>query len=219
MIKEIYLIRHGETDYNRLKRPMGAEINTHLNETGKYQALKTGQYLYDYRLNVPFDIIYSSPMLRTIETATIIKDGVDYMGEIIYDDLLIERTQGKMTELKKKDKIELNNFKNSLYTNDPIYNKLNEDIILDVIEQKFNLGKETNKELATRCELFMMKVLNSNYNKICVITHGSYITCLLKTIFKIPHVIYGDNCSISYMTYDEHGFKLITTPNILHLAI
>jgi len=216
MIKEIYLIRHGETEYNKLNRPAGSEVNIPLNDTGKLQALKTGQYLHDYRLNEPFDMIYSSPMIRTLETAEIIKEHIEC--DIIYDDLLIERRQGNMN-LSKKDKLEIKKFKNELYTNDPIANKLNEDDIYDKIEEKFKIGKETDLELAKRCELFMMKVINSNDNKICIVTHGSYLTCLIRTIFKIPHITYGDNCCISYMTYDKHGFKLITTPNTIHLTI
>ncbi len=224
MIKEIYLIRHGETEYNKCSRPIGAEINVVLNETGVQQAFKTGQYLHDYRLTVengsltPFDMIYSSPMIRTLETANIIKSQISYTGEIIYDDLLIERKQGKMTNLSKKDKLEIKKFKHSLNTNDPIANKLNEDDIYQKIEDKFNIGKETDLEMAARCELFMMKVINSPFNKMCVISHGSYLTCLLRTIFKVPHITYGDNCFISYMTYDRNGFKLITTPNTQHLT-
>ena len=220
MIKEIYLIRHGETEYNKLARPIGAEINVPLNETGIQQALKTGQYLRDYRLVesgtlIPFDIIYSSPMIRTLETANIIKDQINYAGDIIYDDLLIERKQGKMTS--KKDKLEIKKFKNALNTNDTIANKLNENAIYHKIEEKFKLGKETDIDVAARCELFMMKVINSSFNKIAVFTHGSYLTCLLRTIFKVPHITYGDNCCISYMIYDKNGFKLITTPNTQHL--
>ena len=218
-MKEIYLIRHASTEYNRLGRPIDSEINVPINNDGKQQALKTGHYLLDYRVNhKPFDAIYSSPMIRTVQTASIIKEVIGYTKDIIDDDLLIERKQGKMTSIDHKLSNQIKKFKNSLYTKDPIADKLNEDDIYEQIESKFKIGKETDLELSKRCELFMEKVINSQYDKIIVISHGSYLSCLIRTIFKIPHINYGDNCFISYMIYDN-GFKLITTPNTQHLTI
>lgn len=91
---EIYFIRHGCTEYNQLGRPAGAEVNVALNELGIQQAEKTGQYL-SY---INFDCIYASPMIRTVQTANIIKDVIEFKGDIIYDDLLMERKQYKRKE-------------------------------------------------------------------------------------------------------------------------
>ena len=217
-MKEIYLCRHGSTEYTQGGRPVGAEINIPLNESGKQQALKTGEYLRDYRGQ--FDIIYSSPMIRTLQTATIIGQVMNYQGQIIKDEMLIERIQGKMTSIHKNTALyrDIKKFKNSLYTKDPIANKLNEDDIYDAIENKFNLGKETDVALAKRCESFITTVINSPYNKILVVGHCSFLTCLLRTLFKVPHINYGDHCFLSYMIYDQ-SFKLITAPNTDHLKI
>ncbi|MDP5121878.1 MAG: histidine phosphatase family protein [Spirosomaceae bacterium] len=63
--KTIYLIRHGETEYNRLGIVQGSGIDSSLNDVGIAQAdafFQTYQY-------VPFDKIYTSALKRTIETA------------------------------------------------------------------------------------------------------------------------------------------------------
>ena len=218
MRKEIYLIRHGETFYNQQGRPAGSEVNVPLTPLGKQQTLKTGQYLRDYRLTEPFDMIYSSPMIKTLETANIIADVIDYKNDIIQDELLLEKRQGKMINITKNGKLyrDIKKFKKQLYTKDPIANKLNEDDIYQKIEDKFKLGKETDIELSKRCQLFIDKLMTLEHGKILIVSHCSFLTCLLRTIFKVPDIHYGDNCFISYMIYDN-GFKLITSPNTEHL--
>lgn len=222
MKRELYFIRHGSTDYNDAGRPVNTEVNVELNDDGVLQAIKTGEYLAKYRTNnQQFDMIYSSPMLRTSQTATILKQELKYNGDIIYDDLLIERRQGKMINMDKQDPLyqEIVAFKKSYYTKDPIENKLMEPKMYDDLNEKFDIGKESEEELSKRALYFMMKILNSPFNKMIIVSHGSFITGLLKSLFKVPHIPYGDNCSISYVTYDEYGFNLITTPNTIHLTI
>lgn len=219
MKRELYFIRHGSTDYNDAGRPVNTEVNVELNDDGVMMAIKTGEYLAKYRNGQQFDMIYSSPMLRTSQTATILKQELKYNGDIIYDDLLIERRQGKMINMDKQDPLykQIAAFKKSYYTNDPIHNKLIEPKMYDDLNQKFGIDKESEEELSKRALYFIMKILNSSFNKIIIVSHGSYITALLKSLFRVPHIPYGDNCSISYVTYDESGFSLITTPNTLHL--
>ncbi len=59
--KAIYLIRHGETDYNRRGIVQGSGINAELNEFGKAQA----DAFYDAYGHIPFDKIYTSELIRT----------------------------------------------------------------------------------------------------------------------------------------------------------
>ena len=78
-MKEIYLIRHGETEWNSLGLGMGSRNDIKLNKFGMKQAKNTGKYLNDYRIeDQNFDLILCSPMLRTRKTAEIICKELNY---------------------------------------------------------------------------------------------------------------------------------------------
>lgn len=61
---EIILIRHGQTDWNRDRRIMGHRP-VPLNPHGRTEARRVARHLN----KVPLDAVYTSPMLRAVETA------------------------------------------------------------------------------------------------------------------------------------------------------
>ncbi|MFN0274606.1 MAG: histidine phosphatase family protein [Chitinophagales bacterium] len=63
-MKEIYIIRHGETDFNQKGIVQGRGVDTSLNERGRKQAAK----FYNAYKNEGFDKIYVSTLKRTVET-------------------------------------------------------------------------------------------------------------------------------------------------------
>lgn len=65
----IYLVRHGETDYNTALRLQGSS-DIPLNEKGKKQAA----YARDYFKRTQFDAILASPLSRARETVEIINE-------------------------------------------------------------------------------------------------------------------------------------------------
>lgn len=62
----IYLIRHGETNWNRERRFQG-QMDIPLNEYGKQQAKKLVQRLQSSKINI--NAVYSSDLIRAKETA------------------------------------------------------------------------------------------------------------------------------------------------------
>jgi len=64
---KIYIIRHGQTQYNLLGRLQG-RLDIPLNENGRALAHVAGQALKDVR----FDAVISSPLSRALETARIV---------------------------------------------------------------------------------------------------------------------------------------------------
>lgn len=62
--KKIYIIRHGQTDYNKQSKVQGRGINASLNDLGRRQA----QSFYEQYGHVKFDKVYTSSLVRTIES-------------------------------------------------------------------------------------------------------------------------------------------------------
>jgi broad specificity phosphatase PhoE len=69
-VLEILLIRHGQTDWNRDRRIMGRKP-VPLNKTGRAEARALAKALK----GVPIDAIYTSPVLRAVETAGHLRNG------------------------------------------------------------------------------------------------------------------------------------------------
>lgn len=80
---ELYIIRHGETDWNVEKKLQG-QSDTELNAYGVELAQVTAKALKDVR----FDHIFASPLRRAYHTAQIIRGERDV--EIVTDDRLKE---------------------------------------------------------------------------------------------------------------------------------
>ena len=64
---KIYMIRHGETDWNK-ERKLQGQVDIPLNAFGRYLAEQTAPALKD----IPFDVVYTSPLSRAKETAEIV---------------------------------------------------------------------------------------------------------------------------------------------------
>ena len=105
---KIYLLRHGETDWNIEGRLQG-RMDIPMNESGKEQITSIGHYLKDRGFCV--GRIISSPLLRAKETAEIISKAIDFQGNILFDELLLERSFGKLEGVLWSPEIDLNDMK------------------------------------------------------------------------------------------------------------
>lgn len=90
----LYVIRHGQTEWNVLKKMQGS-ADIPLNEKGIEQAYITKDKLKDINI----DMIFCSPLRRAIETAKIISKDRDI--EIIVAEELTERCYGEFEGVSK----------------------------------------------------------------------------------------------------------------------
>jgi uncharacterized phosphatase len=84
----LYLVRHGETDWNLQRRIQGS-TDVPLNETGRAQAKRAGQLL----AGRTWDAVVSSPLSRAFDTASIIADELGLPAPTT-DPRLAERAYG-----------------------------------------------------------------------------------------------------------------------------
>lgn len=85
---DLYLVRHGETDWNRARRIQGL-TDIPLNDTGRQQARLTGMLL----TRRPITKVYASPLGRARETAQIIAEALGLDSPELRD-AFVERDYG-----------------------------------------------------------------------------------------------------------------------------
>jgi len=93
---EILLTRHGQTEWNLLKKVQG-KADIELNEKGIEQAEKTRDSLKNEKV----DLILCSPLKRAIQTAEIINQGRNI--RMIIDERVSERDFGEFEGMPNTD--------------------------------------------------------------------------------------------------------------------
>ena len=108
-MKNILLIRHGQSEWNKLNLFTGFK-NIELSEQGIEEANKAGQNFKN--LDIKFNIVFTSELKRAQETAKIILQNLNQWnflnneGKIISNINLNERDYGDLTGLNKKETAE-----------------------------------------------------------------------------------------------------------------
>lgn len=157
----IYILRHGQTDYNKNGIFQGRN-NISLNEEGIKQITETSKELK----KIKFDKIYVSPLKRTIETAKIININ---NKNIIYDNRILERDTKKMMYHNFQD-VDHNYFYNLKY-----------DIIYE--------DCEGFKSVFTRVANFIEDIKKHYKNKtILVVTHGDVCKAIYSYLNHISDI-------------------------------
>jgi|688.fasta_scaffold342916_1 broad specificity phosphatase PhoE len=226
-MKEIYFIRHGQTDWNKKGLGQGQEADIPLNDEGREQVRKSALYLKKYRIvDKNFDCIMASPMKRTKESAEIIKNVIGCKNDIEYLDILKERKHGKLSGADKVNPlmVKINEFEKKMLSDDPIDKIIKMDKLKEVENEKFNVGFENNATLEKRLMPFIDILIKSQCKKILVVGHGGALLSLIRTLFKIIKVPEGNfdngnNCWISYIVFKNNEFKLLSPPNTEHLGL
>lgn len=93
---EILLTRHGQTEWNLLKKVQG-KADIELNEKGIEQANQTRETLKNEKI----DLILCSPLKRAVQTAKIINEGRDI--PMIIDERISERDFGEFEGMPNTD--------------------------------------------------------------------------------------------------------------------
>ena len=149
----IYLIRHGETDWNRIKRFQGRE-DIPLNADGIAQAAHCGQALRDLGITA----VYTSPLMRARRTGEEIAAQIGLLPEEVQPlPELIERDLGPFSGQLVKDKKEYF----ALAAGDHVK------------------GMEPFAKVAARMEHALRRLAESGHAAVAAVSHGAAINVLL----------------------------------------
>jgi broad specificity phosphatase PhoE len=152
-VTSLYLVRHGETDWNAQRRIQGT-TDIPLNEMGRTQAAVTGALL----AQLDWDGIYSSPLSRAMETARIIAAEVG-LGEPVTIPEIVERNYGEAEGLNWEE----------------IERMFPEGTIVP--------GRETHEQVALRAlDALLTLATACPGESLIVVTHGGVIRSVLNVV-------------------------------------
>ncbi|MBL4811875.1 MAG: histidine phosphatase family protein [Rhodobacteraceae bacterium] len=98
-VPELYIIRHGETEWNRAGRWQG-DLDSPLTENGQTQAVAMGGLLRSLNITPDSHAFWTSPIGRARKTAALVLDG---QGEALEDARLREISVGDWTGASREE--------------------------------------------------------------------------------------------------------------------
>ncbi len=198
---KIYLVRHGETEFNRLGVFRG-RYEVELNQRGIKQAEEISRAL----ASAGIQKIYTSPLKRALKTAEIISRnlGIDYVVNEAFNNIDLGSWQGvKKEEIKKR-------FPDlwKLWITEP---------------EKLTIPDgETLEDVKKRAFNGIMEVLSTPIERVAIVTHRSVIKVLAAAMLNVqaPYFwkFYIDNAAYSVFEHDGAQFILLEWNNNSHLS-
>lgn len=165
--KELYIIRHGQTEHNARGIVQGRGVNLSLNDKGRRQA----DAFFKAYGHIPFQIVYTSSLTRAQESvAQFTKLGIPHE---IFSEL---------------DEISWGDFEGSnstMESNSEFQNLLAKWKAGDVHAKPTPSG-ESPFELQVRQKKFLEHLLTTPHDKILIATHGRFIRAFMCTLTGVP---------------------------------
>ena len=186
------MVRHGETIWNRERKYQG-QSDIPLTDEGRIQARSLSERLKDEKI----DVIYSSDLGRTIETAEIIAEhhGLEVVPAALMRELSFGIWEG-MTydEIIKKWAEEYNKWQDDPYNEKPPEG-------------------ETLSELCERVSKFLMKAAQDHPDgRILVVSHAGPIRAILSVLLNLKQDFFWkfkiSNTSLTVIEYN--GLKQLS---------
>jgi broad specificity phosphatase PhoE len=200
--KKIYLIRHGQTDYNLKGYVQGSGVDSDLNELGRKQAA----LFFEHYKDLPFKKVYTSVLKRSIQSVQgFIELGIPHEASEALNEINWGNTDGKTVAFSE-----------------------NTDYI-DLI-RRWQAGQvdfkppggESPLEVQNKQKKMIDIILGKKEEDIILICmHGRAIRILLSTLLqkdlKNMDQFEHQNLGLYLLHYDEIGFSIEKRNNVQHL--
>jgi len=197
---KIYLIRHGETDWNRGLKIQG-QTDIPLNEAGRKQARLAAEKM----ISIPVDIAYTSPLKRARETAEIFLAGREncplHTNQLLKEISYGVREGQSLRLIYKCPLLRLHN-----------YFKHPERYVPP-------RGGETIQELKARCRLFLEEEVygcESQVSSMMIFTHGALIKGMIGIVNQFSDCDFwagaeAKNCSVTAITLKDGQLRMLNS--------
>lgn len=202
ILKTLYIVRHGQTELNRLGIVQGRGRDTDLNDEGKKQA-----YLFynDYK-NVPFDKIYISALRRTQQS---IQPFIDL-------DIPYEKLPG------------LDELAWGIYEGQPstpatkgAFLQLLRDWMEGNLDTKFEGGESPNEVKIRQQEALDVIMSHPEEKNVLICMHGRAMRLFLCILMGLPltemDTFPHQNLVLYKVTFDGEKFEIADFNNAIHL--
>lgn len=201
--KQIYLIRHGETEFNKLGLVQGSGVDSNLNEMGHAQA----QAFFAHYQHLEFDKIYTSTLKRTHQSvAPFLAQGTDWQQLPGLNEMSWGVKEGR--PVKAEDNVQH-------------YYMLEawRDGMLDIKVE----GGESPLEVQARQQVALQEILAHDHEQtILVCMHGRamriFLCLLLGIALKDMDQFEHSNLSLYVLNYANGQFFIEVANSTAHLA-
>jgi broad specificity phosphatase PhoE len=204
--KEIYLIRHGETEFNKLGIVQGSGVDSDLNQMGRLQSLA----FFKYYQHIPFEKVYTSALVRTHQTVThFLEKGIEHQILPGLNEISWGEKEGRIP----------NNEDNEYYA----------QLLENWRNGRTHLapeGGESPEEVVERQKKALEKILiNKNEKLILIAMHGRAMRILLSHISGLPlskmdDFPHDNTCLYRlWYYYENNQFEIISKNETHHFEL
>ncbi|PTQ96802.1 putative phosphoglycerate mutase [Mucilaginibacter yixingensis] len=203
MIKKIlYIVRHGQTDFNKQGIVQGRGINTELNAEGRLQA----SLFFDAYKDVAFDKIYISELQRTQQSIQQFIDlGIPYQKLAGLDELAWGIYEGQESTPETK----------------AAFLKIMRHWTAGELDEKFEGGESPNEVQARQEKAIEVIMSRPEEKTVLVCMHGRAMRLLLCWLTGVPLSQMEDfphqNLILYKLAWDGERFEIIDFNNSIHL--
>jgi probable phosphoglycerate mutase len=188
------MMRHGQADNNVKRILVGRYIESHLTEYGKKQVADTAMYLK----NISIKKVYTSPVIRTVETAKIICRILELDYKV--DERLYEIELGKLVGMNFEEIVQ--KFGNLFLK---FYNE-NDSMLT-------TYGVESFYSIKSRIKNLLDEVMkNHGAENVLLITHLDPIKAAISTLLDLnPRSLYNwhiHNASLTILRHQNNVYSL-----------
>ena len=199
----IYLVRHGETDYNKDFKLQGW-VDIPLNENGIELAKKTA----DGMKNISFDGVFSSPLIRAYTTAEII-------------------VSNRNINIEKDDRLKEIGF--ASHEGDSLANVINDknhpvhNFACNPGEYNPTDGSESFEDVKERADEFLREKIipiEKKCQNVLIVAHGYLNLSIIYSILGIKKENFWEiqllNCAVSIISLENGKFNVIEKSKVYY---